>query len=71
MTELNRLTLAEARDGLRKKQFTATELTEACLAAIDAGNAALNAYVLPTPEHALAAAVAHAAPTNENGGISA
>jgi aspartyl-tRNA(Asn)/glutamyl-tRNA(Gln) amidotransferase subunit A len=56
VTDLNRLTLAEARDGLRKKQFSATELTEACLAAIDAGNAALNAYVLPTPELALAAA---------------
>jgi aspartyl-tRNA(Asn)/glutamyl-tRNA(Gln) amidotransferase subunit A len=56
VTDLNRLTLAEARDGLRKKQFSATELTQACLAAIEAGNAALNAYVLPTPELALAAA---------------
>ena len=56
MTELTKLTLAEARDGLRKKKFSATELTQAFLQAIDAANAALNAYVLPTPELALAQA---------------
>jgi aspartyl-tRNA(Asn)/glutamyl-tRNA(Gln) amidotransferase subunit A len=53
LTDLTTLTLAEARDGLRKKAFTATELTHAFLAAIEAGNGALNAYVLPTPELAL------------------
>jgi aspartyl-tRNA(Asn)/glutamyl-tRNA(Gln) amidotransferase subunit A len=53
LSDLTILTLAEARDGLRKKDFTARELTEAFLAAIKSGNAALNAYVLPTPEHAL------------------
>ena len=36
MTELNKLTIAEAREGLRKKQFSATELTESFLAAIEA-----------------------------------
>jgi aspartyl-tRNA(Asn)/glutamyl-tRNA(Gln) amidotransferase subunit A len=56
VTDLNKLTIAEAREGLRKKQFTATELTEAFLKAIEGGNAALNAYVLPTPELALAQA---------------
>ena len=56
MTDLTSLTLSEARDGLKKKQFTATELTKAFLGAIEAGNAALNAYVLVTPEHALAQA---------------
>jgi aspartyl-tRNA(Asn)/glutamyl-tRNA(Gln) amidotransferase subunit A len=56
MTELTRLTLAEARDGLRKKSFTATELTQAHLAAIEAGNKALNAYVLVTADQALAMA---------------
>ncbi len=56
MTDLNKLTIAEARDGLRKKEFTSTELTQAFLKAIEAGNAALNAYVLPTPERALAQA---------------
>ena len=58
MTDLTALTLAEARDGLAKKQFTSTELTKAFIAAIDKGNAALNAYVLQTPEHALAQAKA-------------
>ncbi len=53
MTELNKLTIAAAREGLRKKDFSATELTQAFLGAIEAGNAALNAYVLPTPELAL------------------
>ena len=56
MTDLTALTLAAAREGLRKKQFSATELTKAFLGEIDAGNAALNAYVLVTPEHALAQA---------------
>jgi len=58
VTDLTALTLAEARDGLRDKQFTATELTEAHLTAIDKANGAINAYVLPTPEHALAQAKA-------------
>ncbi len=56
MSDLNKLTIAEARDGLRKKKFSATELTQAFLDAIKAGNSELNAYVLPTPELALAQA---------------
>jgi aspartyl-tRNA(Asn)/glutamyl-tRNA(Gln) amidotransferase subunit A len=56
VTDLTKLTLAEARDGLTKKQFTSTELSKAFIAAIENGNAALNAYVLPTPDHALAQA---------------
>ncbi|MGE3067677.1 MAG: Asp-tRNA(Asn)/Glu-tRNA(Gln) amidotransferase subunit GatA [Hyphomicrobiaceae bacterium] len=55
---LTKLTLAEARDGLKKKTFTARELTQSFLDAIEAGNGALNAYVLSTPEHALAQAAA-------------
>jgi aspartyl-tRNA(Asn)/glutamyl-tRNA(Gln) amidotransferase subunit A len=58
MTDLTKLTLADARDGLKKKTFTATELTLAHLTAIEAGNAALNAYVLVTGDHALAQAKA-------------
>ncbi len=58
MTELTRLTLAEARDGLRKKKFSAAELTQAFLEAIAGANPALNAYVRPTPELALAQAKA-------------
>jgi aspartyl-tRNA(Asn)/glutamyl-tRNA(Gln) amidotransferase subunit A len=56
LTDLTTLTLTEARDGLKKKAFTATELTEAFIRAVETGNGALNAYVLPTPEHALAQA---------------
>ncbi len=55
-TEFTKLTLAEARDGLRKKAFTATELTQAHLDAIASGNKGLNAYVLVTGEQALAMA---------------
>jgi len=56
VTELTKLTLAQAREGLRKSEFSATELTRAFLRAIERGNGALNAYVLPTPELALAQA---------------
>ena len=58
MTDLTKLTLAEARDGLVTKKFSATELTQAFIKAIDAANPHLNAYVLATPEHALAQAKA-------------
>src|SRR5436190_8396881 len=56
VTELTKLTLADAREGLRRRQFSSTELTRAFLDAIEAGNKSLNAYVLPTPERALAQA---------------
>ena len=58
MTKLTDLTIAEARDGLRTKSFSAEELTRAHLEAIEAGNPALNAYVLPTPDRALGMAKA-------------
>jgi aspartyl-tRNA(Asn)/glutamyl-tRNA(Gln) amidotransferase subunit A len=54
-TSLTALTLTEARDGLRAKRFSATELTQAYLKAMEAGRS-LNAYVLETPEKALAMA---------------
>ena len=53
MTELTSLTMSEARSGLDAGDFTATELTRAFVDRIGASNAALNAYVLPTPEKAL------------------
>lgn len=56
MTDLTTLTMAEARDGLKKKSFSSVELTDAFLAAIEAANPDLNAYVLQTPEHARAQA---------------
>ncbi len=49
---LNTLTIAEARDLLRKGEVTSVALTEACLNAIDAAGA-LNAFVHKTPEIAL------------------
>ena len=55
MNDLTALTLADARDRLRKREFSATELTDAHLAAIEKGRA-LNAYVTETPEAARAGA---------------
>jgi len=55
VTELTQLTLAEARDGLVRKSFSAIELTQAHVDAI-ARARALNAFVLETPERALAMA---------------
>ncbi|WP_457646725.1 Asp-tRNA(Asn)/Glu-tRNA(Gln) amidotransferase subunit GatA [Profundibacter sp.] len=49
MTDLNKLTIAEARDLLHKGDVTAVELTESCLSAIEGSNA-LNAFVHNTPE---------------------
>src|SRR5580700_9875569 len=57
MTELTALTLAQARDALRKSEFSATELADAHLAAI-AKAQALNAFVLETPDRARAMAQA-------------
>ena len=56
MTDLTKLTLSEARDGLAEKEFSATELAQAHLDAIEAGNSNLNIYVLPTPDQTLAQA---------------
>jgi aspartyl-tRNA(Asn)/glutamyl-tRNA(Gln) amidotransferase subunit A len=55
MTDLTALTLAEAKEGLAAKSFTALELTDAHLAAMK-GARVLNAYVLETPEQARAMA---------------
>jgi len=52
MSDLNKLSLAEARDALRKGDVTSVELTESSLQAIDDANA-LNAFVHKTPEIAL------------------
>ncbi|MBB2674830.1 UNVERIFIED_ORG: aspartyl-tRNA(Asn)/glutamyl-tRNA(Gln) amidotransferase subunit A [Rhizobium esperanzae] len=50
MSELTSLTIAEARRKLRAKEITALELTDAYIAAIDAANERLNAYVKVTPD---------------------
>ncbi|MBU2357812.1 MAG: aspartyl/glutamyl-tRNA amidotransferase subunit A, partial [Alphaproteobacteria bacterium] len=49
MTDLAKLTIAAARDALRKGEITSADLTSACLTAID-GADALNAFVHKTPE---------------------
>ncbi|MWD28752.1 Asp-tRNA(Asn)/Glu-tRNA(Gln) amidotransferase subunit GatA [Aquicoccus sp. SCR17] len=49
MSELTKLTLAGARDALKKGDVTSLELTEACLGAIE-GAGALNAFVHQTPD---------------------
>jgi aspartyl-tRNA(Asn)/glutamyl-tRNA(Gln) amidotransferase subunit A len=50
------LTIAAVRDGLRKKDFSAQELTQAALAFAQAENPKTNAYLTFSPERALAAA---------------
>ena len=52
MTSLTALTLAEARDGLRAKKFSAREITQAHISAIERARN-LNAFVVETPERAL------------------
>ncbi len=55
MTDLTDLTVAGLRDGFRAGDFTAREAAEAFNTAV-AGAKALNAFIVETPEHALAAA---------------
>lgn len=52
MTDLTRLTIAEAKNGLNKKEFTAVELTEAYIKNMEAKRN-LNAFVCETPDKAL------------------
>ena len=56
-SELIGLTLAQAREGLAQRQFSAVELTDAHLSAIEKART-LNAYVLETPERARTMAAA-------------
>ncbi|WP_417308506.1 Asp-tRNA(Asn)/Glu-tRNA(Gln) amidotransferase subunit GatA [Devosia sp.] len=56
MTDLTRLTLAAARDGLKQKSFSSAELTAAYLKAIEAANPSLNAYVAVSADEAHAMA---------------
>ncbi len=60
MSDLNKLTIADARDALRKGDVTSAGLTDACLTAIE-GARALNAFVHDTPD--LAREMAAAADT--------
>ena len=55
MTDLTNLTVAQIRDGHRAGDFSAVEVAEAFNANV-AGAKALNAFIVETPEHAIAAA---------------
>lgn len=55
MSELTRLTIAEALSGLQEKRFSAKELVQAYLGKMEE-NRRFNTYVLETPEMALKAA---------------
>jgi aspartyl-tRNA(Asn)/glutamyl-tRNA(Gln) amidotransferase subunit A len=57
VSELTALTLAQARDGLKKKSFSAQDLAGAHVAAIEQARP-LNAFVLEAPERAAAMAKA-------------
>jgi aspartyl-tRNA(Asn)/glutamyl-tRNA(Gln) amidotransferase subunit A len=57
MSELTSLTLKAALDGLASKSFSSAELTKAHVAAVEAARG-LNAFVVETPETALAMAQA-------------
>ncbi|HEY0900586.1 MAG TPA: Asp-tRNA(Asn)/Glu-tRNA(Gln) amidotransferase subunit GatA [Micavibrio sp.] len=52
MTELTNLTIAQALEGLKKKEFSATELTQAHIKVMEETRS-LNAYITETPEQAL------------------
>jgi aspartyl-tRNA(Asn)/glutamyl-tRNA(Gln) amidotransferase subunit A len=53
MTDLTKLTLADAVDGLKAKTFSSEELTRAFLSNIEASNPTLNAYIEVTADKAL------------------
>jgi aspartyl-tRNA(Asn)/glutamyl-tRNA(Gln) amidotransferase subunit A len=55
LTDLTDLTLAEARDALARKEFSAVDLTKAHISAVEAARA-LNCFIKETPEQALAQA---------------
>ncbi len=52
MSDLTHLTIAQAREKLAAREFSAVELTDAYLGAIDAANETINAYVAVTPDKA-------------------
>ena len=53
MTDLNKLTLSEARKGLKSKKFTPTDLVQSCLDRIKSFDKKLNAFVTLCDEEAL------------------
>jgi len=58
MTDLTELGVAQIRDGVAGGEFTAVEVAEAFNANVAAAQAALNAFIIATPEKAVEAAQA-------------
>ncbi len=58
MAQLTDLSVAAIRDGVASGEFTAVAVAEAFNAQVAEAQAALNAFIVTTPEHALAAAAA-------------
>lgn len=58
MTDLSRLSLVEAADGVREKLFSARELLDACLARVERLGTALNCFIAVWEDDARAAAAA-------------
>jgi len=56
MTDLTSLGIADIRDGVAGGDFTAVEVAEAFNAEVAGAQAALNAFIVATPDHALEAA---------------
>lgn len=56
MSDLHLLSVTELSDGLRKKTFSSTELTQHFLGRIDQLDEQVNSFITPTPERALAQA---------------
>ena len=52
MSDLTKLTIADARKKLRAKEIKATEIADAYIAAIERANPVINAYIAVTPEKA-------------------
>jgi aspartyl-tRNA(Asn)/glutamyl-tRNA(Gln) amidotransferase subunit A len=55
--DLSTLTLSTAIEALRRREFSSLELTETCLRQIERLNPAINAFITPTPELAVQAAL--------------
>ncbi|MFZ2190530.1 MAG: Asp-tRNA(Asn)/Glu-tRNA(Gln) amidotransferase subunit GatA [Candidatus Magasanikiibacteriota bacterium] len=53
MSDLNKLTIVQAHEGLKKKEFTSVELTKACLKQIKKRNENINAFISVFEEEAL------------------
>ncbi|HWU95923.1 MAG TPA: amidase family protein, partial [Sphingomonas sp.] len=57
MSEITDLGVADLRDGVRSAKFSAREVADAFIVKVSQAKA-LNAFIVETPEHALAAAKA-------------